>query len=43
MATGHVSPETFTHGTSDQRVRWFTAGYESGMVDSCDTFAASGL
>ncbi|MBX3226334.1 MAG: neutral zinc metallopeptidase [Labilithrix sp.] len=40
---GRVSPETFTHGTSDQRRRWFKAGFEHGAVDSCDTFSASGL
>lgn len=43
MSTGHVSPESFTHGTSDQRARWFEAGYESGQLESCDTFSASGL
>jgi predicted metalloprotease len=43
QAKGRVSPETFTHGTSDQRSRWFKAGYESGNVDACDTFSASGL
>lgn len=34
-------PHTFTHGTSDQRERWFARGFESGSVDQCDTFAAS--
>ena len=43
QATGHVSPESFTHGTSEQRRRWFKAGYDSGLVESCDTFSASGL
>lgn len=37
---GHVSPESFTHGSSQQRVSWFKRGYESGSVQSCDTFAA---
>jgi uncharacterized protein len=38
-----VSPESFTHGSSEQRVRWFTRGFESGSVQSCDTFAARSL
>jgi predicted metalloprotease len=38
-----VAPHTFTHGSSDQRVRWFLTGFESGRVDSCDTFAARRL
>jgi predicted metalloprotease len=42
-ATGHVAPETFTHGTSEQRSRWFKAGFDSGDIESCDTFSASGL
>ncbi len=35
---GTVVPETFTHGTSAQRVQWFRTGYEQGRVDACDTF-----
>ena len=42
-AQGEVVPESFTHGTSAQRVRWFRAGLESGDVKRCDTFAASAL
>ena len=38
-----VTPESFTHGTSAQRQRWFTNGYQSGDVNRCDTFAASAL
>ncbi len=37
---GVVVPEAFTHGTSAQRVQWFTRGYETGSVQACDTFAA---
>jgi uncharacterized protein len=40
MATGHVSPEKFTHGTSEQRVTWFKRGLASGDLKSCDTFAS---
>ncbi|MEZ5256146.1 MAG: neutral zinc metallopeptidase [Ilumatobacteraceae bacterium] len=36
---GYVDPDSFTHGTSQQRVSWFTKGYESGSSDSCDTFS----
>lgn len=35
---GYVSPESFTHGSSEQRVRWFKRGLESGSVQACDTF-----
>jgi predicted metalloprotease len=40
---GYAVPETFTHGTSAQRVRWFKRGLESGQTQSCDTFNASSL
>lgn len=36
-------PHTFTHGTSEQRARWFDRGYDSGQVGDCDTFAAAQL
>ena len=42
-ATGHVVPESFTHGTSAQRQRWFDTGFQSGNVKSCDTFAGGAL
>jgi uncharacterized protein len=37
---GTVVPETFTHGTSAQRVSWFKRGVSSGQIDACDTFGA---
>jgi uncharacterized protein len=39
MARGRVQPETFTHGTSEQRMSWFTQGLNSGSISSCNTFA----
>jgi predicted metalloprotease len=40
QAGREVNPETFTHGTSAQRVRWFRTGFEAGRFDACNTFAA---
>jgi predicted metalloprotease len=42
-AQGYVVPDSFTHGTSEQRQRWFTTGLKSGTVSSCNTFAAAQL
>jgi predicted metalloprotease len=39
QARGYVAPESFTHGSSAQRVRWFKRGLETGKVASCDTFS----
>ncbi|MGI8988819.1 MAG: KPN_02809 family neutral zinc metallopeptidase [Bryobacteraceae bacterium] len=39
MATGHVSPESFTHGSSAQRTSWFRKGLDSGRISACNTFA----
>jgi predicted metalloprotease len=41
-AQGTVVPDSFTHGTSAQRVGWFRRGFESGKIDSCDTFGSGG-
>ncbi len=41
MSTGRVSPESFTHGTSAQRVRWLKTGLDSGRIESCDTFSGA--
>ncbi len=43
QSQGTVVPDSFTHGTAEQRVRWFSAGFEQGDPARCDTFAASRL
>jgi predicted metalloprotease len=40
---GHVVPDSFTHGTSEQRVRWFRKGFETGDIRQGDTFSARSL
>jgi len=40
---GYVVPDSFTHGTGEQRQRWFMRGYEAGRPDNCDSFAAAQL
>jgi predicted metalloprotease len=42
-ARGTVQPDTFTHGTSAQRVHWFKQGYQTGQIEQCDTFKAGSL
>jgi len=43
QSQGQVVPESFTHGTSEQRVRWFKRGFESGRMEDCNTFDAKAL
>jgi hypothetical protein len=40
---GYVTPDSFTHGTSAQRVRWFRRGLETGDINQCNTFSADRL
>jgi predicted metalloprotease len=39
MSRGHVNPDSFTHGSSQQRMEWFQKGYSSGNMNACNTFA----
>jgi predicted metalloprotease len=43
QAGGRVVPDSFTHGSSEQRARWFETGYRSGNIEDCDTFSANSL
>ena len=43
MSQGRVVPDAFTHGSSEQRVRWFRKGMETGSLEACDTFSARQL
>ena len=43
LQTSTVAPDSFTHGSGDQRSRWFTAGYRARSLQACDTFAATEL
>ncbi len=43
QSRGYVTPDSFTHGSSQQRVRWFRTGLQSGAVQACDTFSAESL
>ena len=42
-ARGYVVPESFTHGSSEQRMRWFSTGMKTGNPDQCDTFKTTQL
>jgi len=41
QASGRVNPESWTHGSSAQRSRWFKRGYERGTIEACDAFATA--
>src|ERR1700732_891120 len=43
QATGRVVPDSFTHGSAEQRKRWFMTGYQQGTLKACDTFGAAAL
>lgn len=43
QSRGYVVPDSFTHGTSEQRIRWFQKGYKTGDIDQGDTFNATSL
>jgi len=43
QSRGYVTPESFTHGSSEQRVRWFQQGYATGDVNQCNTFGDARL
>ena len=43
QSSGRVVPDSFTHGSSKQRVKWFMTGFENGDVRKCDTFSTNNL
>jgi predicted metalloprotease len=38
---GRIDPETWTHGSAEQRVRWLQQGFDTGNPDACDTFSVA--
>jgi predicted metalloprotease len=40
QATGSINQDTWTHGSAEQRARWFNTGFRQGTLQACDTFAA---
>jgi predicted metalloprotease len=43
QSRGTVNPEKWTHGSSEQRSRWFRRGFDTGKIESCDTLSATTL
>lgn len=43
QSRGYVTPDSFTHGTSEQRISWFSTGFKTGSFSQCDTFSAASL
>ena len=43
QAQGYAVPDSFTHGTSQQRVRWFNQGLSAGDIKKCDTFSVASI
>jgi hypothetical protein len=43
QSRGYITPDSFTHGTSEQRMRWFKRGLTTGTLQSCNTFATDAL
>jgi predicted metalloprotease len=43
QSQGYVTPDSFTHGSSKQRVQWFRIGLDKGTLRACDTFSAKNL
>jgi uncharacterized protein len=41
QSRGYVVPDSFTHGTSEQRMKWFKRGFDTGKISACDTFSGA--